>query len=356
MINPSRSFLELSAEIGNDPLQVQGPGGNTSIKHYFGNPGDNDGKLWVKASGTWLKDAADKDIFSCVGINEVLSSLDEPGESDLGGLVPEGAPRPSIETTFHALLAHPVVLHTHSVNTIAHAISDDGLAKIRQKLQGRNWELIPYRKPGAELARCILEIGLDNDSSINVNRLRKIAIKREKFQKLPDALAIVLSNHGLIVSGNGEEQAAVALREIEELLRMEPLWESTGKKFGCPAGWAPVPRWSCLGTNELCARRATAGSYYPDHVVFLGHALPLLDDPQEAASLDPGRLAAIVSGVGVMAREDARPAAIAMLGCLHDVLCRIPEDWSLNALTLEHEAELLDWDAEKYRQDLEAGR
>ena len=45
----------VSARLGADPLQVQGPGGNTSVKR--------DGAMWVKASGTWLADAATAEIF-----------------------------------------------------------------------------------------------------------------------------------------------------------------------------------------------------------------------------------------------------------------------------------------------------
>ena len=45
----------LSARVGADPLLVQAAGGNTSLKH--------DGVMWIKASGTWLKDAAARDIF-----------------------------------------------------------------------------------------------------------------------------------------------------------------------------------------------------------------------------------------------------------------------------------------------------
>jgi len=43
------AFRALSARLGQDPLQVQGPGGNTSVKS-----GD---VMWIKASGTELADA-----------------------------------------------------------------------------------------------------------------------------------------------------------------------------------------------------------------------------------------------------------------------------------------------------------
>ena len=41
-----------------------------------------------------------------------------------------------------------------------------------------------------------------------------------------------------------------------------------------------------------------------------------------------------------------------MLQCVHDVLVRVPADWSLIPIGPAAEAELLNWDAEKYRQQL----
>ena len=55
------------AWIGKDPLLVQGAGGNVSWKD-----GDT---LWVKASGTWLADATEKDIFVPVDLPYLLSLI-----------------------------------------------------------------------------------------------------------------------------------------------------------------------------------------------------------------------------------------------------------------------------------------
>ena len=57
----SPAFRALAAQLGQDPLRVQGPGGNTSIKS--GNV------MWIKASGTELADAETKPIFVAVDRN-----------------------------------------------------------------------------------------------------------------------------------------------------------------------------------------------------------------------------------------------------------------------------------------------
>ncbi len=52
------ALRRLSARVGADPLLVQAAGGNTSLKH--------NGLMWIKASGTWLRDAVARDIFVAV--------------------------------------------------------------------------------------------------------------------------------------------------------------------------------------------------------------------------------------------------------------------------------------------------
>jgi rhamnose utilization protein RhaD (predicted bifunctional aldolase and dehydrogenase) len=93
----------LSFVLGDNPLLVQGGGGNTSIK---------DGqKLWVKASGTWLSRAGGENIFLDVDIPVVLERT-RLGIEDLSDLGKNGM-RPSIETPLHALMPQRVVLHLH---------------------------------------------------------------------------------------------------------------------------------------------------------------------------------------------------------------------------------------------------
>ena len=62
-----RKFCELSADSNRNPLLVQGAGGNTSIKE--------DGLLWVKASGTWLSEATEKN-HGCCGSSQTTASND----------------------------------------------------------------------------------------------------------------------------------------------------------------------------------------------------------------------------------------------------------------------------------------
>jgi rhamnose utilization protein RhaD (predicted bifunctional aldolase and dehydrogenase) len=324
---------------------VQAAGGNTSIKDI--------GRLWVKASGTWLADAIDRDIFVPVDLDAVLDGIaagriDPVGPAVLSGLAPPDL-RPSIETSLHALLPHRVVVHTHSVRTIALAVREDAEALLAERLVGLDWHFVPYCHPGPPLARAVAA------------RLR---------QRPADVL--VLGNHGLVVGGETVEAARHALAEVERRLdsplravptargpNLPDLAASLGLR---PALHAEVHG---LARDPLALPWITQGSLYPDHVIFLGPAASELPGRSAAASereaaLDLARARGsklfILPGEGVLLEADAGRSAEELALCLALVVERIPEDAPVRHLTAEDEAALMNWDAEKYRQALARAR
>ncbi|HEY3144787.1 MAG TPA: class II aldolase/adducin family protein, partial [Dongiaceae bacterium] len=97
-----QSLREVSARVGRDINLVQGAGGNSSLK--LGEV------LWVKASGAWLMEAEQRDIFVPVDLPGALRALEQRTEK-MPAADPAAKLRPSIETSLHALLPHRVVLH-----------------------------------------------------------------------------------------------------------------------------------------------------------------------------------------------------------------------------------------------------
>ena len=312
---PDSEFRALSARLGKDPLQVQGPGGNTSVK--------DGGVMWIKASGTELAHAEQKDIF--VAVDRAAARAEAHGSAGDGScqaavLDPDTTLRPSIETTFHAAFDHAVVVHTHSIATLTHAISPEGCAIARDELRGLPFVMVPYAKPGLPLTKSIMS------------------------RVTAETAVVVLQNHGLICCGRSVSEASELLGEVEERLAM-PL---RGAPYTPPeASPDSGMEWASEGWMAQQPRTCTlamSGSYYPDHVVFLGPGgLP-------ASGQDGSRPAILSEGVGIMLRTDASSSQRAMLRCLSDVLGRLPEEWSASPIGPAAEAELLNWDAEKYRQ------
>ena len=331
-------FLHLSAKLGQNPLLVQGPGGNTSIK--------DDGTLWVKASGTELADALLKDIFLPVQLAPLLDGLEQGDpacETSASFVVKELNPknlRPSIETTFHALLPQRVVVHVHCVETIAWACRLDAEERLGERLKGLDWVFVPYARPGLPLS---LEL---------------------KARLSPVPSVVVLGNHGLVVAGDTAGAAAHLLAEVVRRLQ-RPVLQA------CPADWArleeaakdspymPVRDAQVYGIATDASRLAMAsgGSLYPDHVIFLGPSVTVLADGERAAGVlarEPRPIAPLilVPGAGALLPQSASAAAVAMARCLADVTARLRPDDRLRYLTSKDEQALLNWDAEKYRQAL----
>lgn len=315
-----KDLAELSARIGADPMLIQAAGGNTSVK-------DGD-VMWIKASGTVLADALDRDIFVACDLPAMRASLaagearaDQPMEFALA----QDGLRPSIETSLHAVFPQRVVLHAHCIHTLAHAIQADPIAAIGSKLKAFNWGIVPYFKPGANLAM----------------RVRDVVAK--------GCDVVVLGNHGVIVAADTVSAADELLRKVADALRVEAAPLRAGNLADLPNGWTAAPAsLSHVACDPALLSMATGGSLYPDHVIFCGVGAVACDVPPEGDS--PPFV--LIPGKGAALRADATAGARALARCLGDVLIRMPENATLHYLTLEQNGELLDWDAEKYRQAL----
>ena len=78
-----------------------------------------------------------------------------------------------------------------------------------------------------------------------------------------------------------------------------------------------------LATDPLALARGKSLVFYPDHVVFLGVGV--------ATGLDDNPPLVALAGVGVLIRDDAKPAIEPMGRCLADVMRRVAESDRLTA-------------------------
>ena len=183
--------VHYSRLVGADTSLVLRGGGNTSVKveeaDVLGRPLR---VLRVKGSGSDLASIKRSD-FAGVRLDDVLPLIgredmtDEEMVAYLARCLTEPtSPRPSIETLLHAFIPAASVFHSHAdailalVNTAdPHAVLDDafGDAVLR----------IPYRRPGFLLSK---EVG-------------------EAVRARPDAMGLILLNHGLVTWGDTPEEA-----------------------------------------------------------------------------------------------------------------------------------------------------
>ena len=330
----------LSAALGADPLRTQGAGGNTSIKR--------DGVMWIKASGTWLSDALAQDIMTPVRLDPLRKAIADGDPRSAAAVdfvdaqLNASGLRPSIETSVHAIMPSPVVVHIHCVNTIALAVRHDGEALVRERLTPHAdvaLAFIPYRKPGLPLAHTIAE------------------------RLTADANVLVLANHGLVVAGETVAEVADRIARVCESLsapaRAAPQADTEklasiveGSHYRLPQDLAA----HAVALDPKSLAIARLGSLYPDHVVFLGPGL--VEAPVDGGHLrapPEGRrppLMMALPGLGVVLHHSASNNAHAMARCLADVAARIPEETPLRVLTSAEEQELMNWEAESYRQSV----
>ena len=335
------SLLSASARIGADPMLVQGAGGNMSYKR--------NGVLWVKASGKWMARALVEPILVPLDLmrlrRQLAGAIDDIDAVEGAQVGPPVALRPSIETTLHVVMPQRVVIHVHCVATIVWAVQIEALAALTPRLADLDWAWIPYARPGLPLTRMVQA---HTKGSENV---------------------LVLGNHGLVVGADSISAAVRLLTDIQHRLLVPPRLTKSAdlvalRELAQGTGYRLPGREAVhdLANDPASLAHAASGSLYPDHVVFLGHGVAVLQDgekPRPAAQRVadvgvPEPALVLVPGVGVLMRNDVSLGGEEMALCLAHVAARIAPDAKLSLLTTPQEFELFDWDAEKFRRGLDS--
>lgn len=334
MINPLDSLIELATNIGADIRLVQGAGGNVSLK--------DEASLWVKASGTWLADAKRRPIFVRLDLAVVRAALAAGSDDFSAAIEDDSGLRPSIETSLHALMPQRVVVHVHSISALSWVVRRDGKAAVARKLEGLPWAWVDYVRPGLPLTRAVAET----------------------LATTPGATVLLLANHGLVVAADTPQSALDLLNEVEACL-LSPVVALPEPNYAELSSLAArIPPGCRLPVNITIHRLAQVqdgiqwldGALYPDHVVFLGNAIPAVPAVHKMVLVDILNIypyCAVVVGEGVVLGEKCSAGAEAMLECLALLAPCLPKKESLRFLTRVEVAELLNWDAEKAR--LQAG-
>jgi len=333
-MNNTREQVEHYCDrIGGDSLLVQGAGGNVSWKD--GNT------LWIKASGTRLADVRREDIFVPVDLAHLQAAVGMGDFSVKPRVLDEALSlRPSIETVLHAMMPQAVVVHLHAVEILAHLVRD-GYERAFAGLLDADiaWVSVPYRKPGAELAQAVSEV----------------------LEDRPGVDVVFLQNHGVVVGGADirrvEQMLARLVASLKTPVQRDVLADREGgaSRVMAEAGYAAIAdaEVQLLAINpSMYERLPEVWALYPDHVVFLGSVPNCYPDRNALLGGDNRPELAFVEGDGVYATEGFNTAKQEQLRCYFDVLARQQEGGYLLALSNDQVADLIDWDAEKYRMQI----
>jgi len=208
MENALKQLIRISNAVGGDTSLVQGVGGNTSVKT------DDREFMYIKASGTALKDMTEKKGWRRLKIKKVLSIFADESlarmpvnkrelemVNRLGYSCDDHIKtpaRPSVESTLHVLL-DKFVIHLHPLAVLAFACAENGKDKILNLFADAEpppvW--LPYANPGFSLGRKVL---------------RSVSSYRKQYGKKPAVM--FLQNHGLLVNADSPDKALQLLYNV----------------------------------------------------------------------------------------------------------------------------------------------
>ena len=182
----------------------------------------------------------------------------------------------------------------------------------------------------------------------------------EELGRAPEPRVILLKNHGVVIGGSDVEEVHCLLELVNARLattpqlvaarkvRPEPMLDLCGRTYQA----VESEDVQSLAFPALFSRLRSEWALYPDHVVFLGPEPLCYDSVQQLRDeLDGGGGPEFffLKGEGVFAAPGFSEAQKAQLQCYHDILVRQPEGAVLRVLDAQEIAELLNWDAERYR-------
>lgn len=285
-----------------------------------------------------MVDAMDQEIFIPLEMTEVFNECLEKGVDPA-----DRFPGASIETAMHAvLLPHRVVLHVHSVNTIAWAVREDAAVQLQHRLNGLPWQWVPYVASGLPLAQAI----------------------EDSLRACPDSDVFVLGNHGLVIGGEDCYAVEALLFELERRLAILP-------RMAQPPDYAALEElcqgssWDlpeddqvhALGTDAISRAILSGGLLYPCQAIFANSSAPDLFRPIPCPDLRDESLRQyrnppflIVEGRGVLVSRTMKPAELAMISGLAQIVQRVHAGNSLRYLSEDEVATGCNMTGAHYRE------
>ncbi len=344
MPTPIRSAIEqFCVDLAQDPLLVQGAGGNISWK---------EGQvLWVKASGTRFQNAQQQDIFTAVDYQHLRTFLDKGHCNVQPRLITSLAQaRPSIETLLHALLPQKIVVHLHALLPLAYLIQSSAQKILQAQLAHfPEWTFIPYHQPGAELASAVLA----------------------HTKNCPAVKLLMLQNHGIVLAGKTVDEVRSLLGRLLAMLSDDmtmpqiPAYENICGFAVNGIEYSPIQDpliHQLVYQPALYRGLQECWAICPDHVVFLGaKALCYTDrihfQHQSGDSDDNGDKALrpdviFIKDDGVFVADGFNTAQQEQLKAYLHTLSFLPSLNDVQVLNHHDIAALCNWDAEHYRQQL----
>jgi len=324
----------LCQKISKERLIIQGAGGNVSWK--------TETHLWIKLSGTWIEDAQNKDIFGSISLNKLNELIKQQTFIVDPAMMDQDNVRPSIEVMLHAIINKRYVFHLHMVEVVAAMINQSEQLLESLTKHGLKAQVIPYRKPGEELAEAVFQ----------------------SMSQHPDCNLLCLENHGVVVFSDDIKEIESHIALLQKICNKEALHINRLLNQNVPQAIQntkyklldDLQMNSLVFSNEIYSQLNHLWPICPDHLVFLGPRSYLYDHIDDVLeSEDPSHQPPLVfvKNKGIYIHTDIfTKIHFIQLQCFVDILLRLDRYENIPVIPGNEIQKLLNWDAEKYRQQM----
>ena len=322
----------LCQKISKDRLIIQGAGGNVSWK--------TETHLWIKLSGTWIEDAQNKDIFGSIPLDKLNELIKQQKFIVDPAMMDQDNVRPSIEVMLHAIINKRYVFHLHMVEVVAALINQSEQLLVSLTKHGLNAKIIPYSKPGEELAE-------------------------EVFQSMnhhPDCNLLCLENHGVVVFSDDIREIESHIALLQKLCNKEVFHINGSSNKNVPQVIENteyklldnLQMNSLVFSDEIFEQLLHLWPICPDHIVFLGPRPNLYDNFNDALDSVNSTFQSpliFIKNTGIYIHKDIfSKIHMIQLQCFADIILRLDRYEGISVIPKNEIKKLLNWDAEKYRQ------
>ena len=333
--NQLRRYVEkLCQKICKDQLIIQGAGGNVSWK--------TEDHLWIKLSGAWLEEAHSKDIFGSIQRQKLDKLIQQQHFVVDPTLMDQDNVRPSIEVMLHAIISKKFVFHLHMVEVVAALINNSQYLLDQLTDHHFNAQVIPYHKPGEELASAIYHI----------------------INNHPDCDLLCLENHGVVLFSDDINDIESQIILLQNLCKKELTKIEISAQYDVPKEISNLNYEllddlhinSMVFSDDLYKQLGYLWPICPDHIVFLGPKPYLYDSYEDFLNsfnqeYKPPLI--FIKNKGILInRAIFTKIHFIQLQCFADILFRLDHFCDIPVISENEIQKLLSWDAEKYRQQI----
>ena len=250
--------------------------------------------------------------------------------------------RPSIEVMIHAVLNYKFVFHLHMVDVIGQLFNNPQKLVFDLSLNNIHAKIIPYKKPGDELASEIHD-AIKTDSKIQLLLLKNhgVVIFSDNISEIKHQINYLkkVCNNKEIVNEYISQKKIIKQKEVNSFKYLDN----------------PILN-KIVFDERIFSKLESIWAICPDHIVFLGPRAFTFKDKESFQNINYEGIKTpliFIKNLGIFVNTKIfTNIHLIQLQCFFDIVSRIINLKDIHVISNDEIKKLLNWDAEIYRQEL----